>query len=401
MAVTDPIITIAGRGEGRSASGQFVPFAVPGDWLDESGVLHNGPNHQQPPCRHFGTCGGCQLQHVRDAAYAGWMTDRIAGALTGQGLLIPDIRAPHLSPPHSRRRASLKVERRGNAVLIGFNQGGSHRLIDLKDCPVLHRSLWALIGPLRSLLALLLPARGNGTVQMTLADQGVDVLIGGARAETLAAHEAIGDFARAHALARLAIDQGDGPETQWEPEPVTVTLSGVAVGLPHAAFLQPTSDGEAALAAAVREGVGDAAAVADLFAGLGTFAFALAGARTIHAVEGARDAFNALLIAANRCQMAIRGEHRDLYRRPLTSAELSGFAAVVLDPPRAGAEEQVTALAASAVPRVAYVSCNPASFARDARLLTAGGFAVDWVQPVGQFRWSTHMELAAQLSRQN
>jgi 23S rRNA (uracil1939-C5)-methyltransferase len=398
--MNDPIIAIAGRGEGRSAAGKFVPMAVPGDWLDAAGVLHRGPHHQTPSCRHFGSCGGCQLQHVSDSAYADWMIERISGAMAGQGLPVPEIRPPHLSPPQARRRAAMKVQRRGNTVLLGFNEGGSHRLIDLRACPVLHLALWAMMEPLRGLLGTLLPPRGNGTVQMTLADQGVDVLIGGARADTLAAHEAIGDFARNHALARLAIDQGDGPETQWEPEPATVTLSGVPVGLPHAAFLQPTIDGEAALSAAVREAVEDAAHVADLFAGLGTFAFALAGERTIHAVEGARAAFIALQIAANRRQLFIKGEHRDLYRRPLTTADLSAFAAVVIDPPRAGAEEQVTALAGSSVPRVAYVSCNPATFARDARILADGGYAVDWIQPVGQFRWSTHMELAAQLSRQ-
>jgi 23S rRNA (uracil1939-C5)-methyltransferase len=397
--MTDPIVTLAGRGEGRSASGKFVPFSVPGDWLDMAGTLHHGPNRQSPPCRHFGSCGGCQLQHVSDAAYADWMVERIAGALAGQGLAAPSIRIPVLSPPGSRRRAALKVQRRGNAILIGFNESGTHRLIDLRACPVLHPALWALIEPLRPLFAVLFPPRGSGAVHMTLADQGVDVMITGARAESLAAHEAIGDFARKHGLARLTIDQGDGPETHWEPEPVTVTLGNIPVGLPHAAFLQPTSDGEAALTAAVREAVGDAPSVVDLFAGLGTFAFALTGPRKILAVEGARSAFITMQIAANRYQLAINAQHRDLYRRPLTAAELSGYAAIVLDPPRAGAEAQVAALAASGVPRVVYVSCNPATFARDARILASGGYAIDWVQPVGQFRWSTHMELAAQLSK--
>lgn len=396
--MTDPIITIAARGEGRSAAGRFVPFAVPGDWLDTDGTLHHGPDHQAPPCVHFGRCGGCQLQHVSDAAYARWMVERIGGALTGQGLALPEIRAPYLSPPHTRRRVGLKAMRRGAAVLLGLSEGGSHKLIDLRQCPVLDPALWAMIAPLRGLLAHLLPPRGNGAVQMTIADQGVDLLIDGVRAETLAAHEALGDFARLHSLARLSIDQGDGPETQWEPEPATVTLGGVPVGLPHAAFLQPTRDGEARLVDAVTEAVGRAGHVADLFAGLGTFTFALADGRTVRAVEGARAALSALQIAANRRQLMVKGEHRDLYRRPLTATELAGFAAVVLDPPRAGAEEQVAALAASGVPRIAYVSCNPATFARDARLLSEGGYRIDWIQPVGQFRWSTHMELAASLS---
>ena len=172
-----------------------------------------------------------------------------------------------------------------------------------------------------------------------------------------------------------------------------MTLGGVAVGLPEGAFLQATADGQAALQAAVRDAVGDVARSADLFAGLGTFAFDLPG--QVLAVEGARDAILALQAAANRSGRLVKALHRDLFRRPLTAAELSAFEAVVLDPPRAGAKEQVAELAASSVARIAYVSCNPATFARDAAMLVAGGYRLDWVQPVGQFRWSTHVELAA------
>jgi 23S rRNA (uracil1939-C5)-methyltransferase len=397
--VNDPVVSLAARGEGRTQSGRFVPMSAPGDWLDEAGTLHHGPHHQSPACRHFGKCGGCQLQHVNDVAYCRWMTERIGGALAGQGLPVPVIRQPLLSPLRSRRRAALKALRMSNNVLLGYNEAGSHRLVDLHECALLAPELWHVIAPLRLLLADLLPAKASGTVQLTLADQGVDLLLSGVRAETLAAHEAISNFAITHRLARLSIDLGDGPETLWEPEPMTVTLAAVPVGLPHSAFLQATADGETALQAAVRQIVGDAARVADLFAGLGTFALALNNPR-ITAVEGARSAALALLTAANRSQRRIDVEHRDLYRRPMTVAELSLFDAVVLDPPRAGAKEQVKMLADSVVPRIAYVSCNPASFARDAWILAAGGYAVDWVQPVGQFRWSTHMELAASFSRQ-
>ena len=327
------------------------------------------------------------------------MADRIGGALTAQGLPEPIIRTPHLSPPRSRRRATLRAMRRGRDVLLGFNESGSHRIVNLQECTVLHPDLFALVVPLRRLLASLLSPRGQATVGMTMADQGVDLLLGGVTTDSLAAHEALADFARDHALARLAIDMGEGPETQWEPEPVTVTLGGQSVGLPHGAFLQATADGEAALIAAVGEAVGGAVRIADLFAGLGTFALALANGRSVNAVEAARDAALALRVAANRATLPVTVEHRDLYRRPLIPSELMQFDAVVIDPPRAGAEEQAKALAAVELARIAYVSCNPVSFARDARLLADGGWRVDWVQPVGQFRWSTHMELAAQLSR--
>lgn len=227
---------------------------------------------------------------------------------------------------------------------------------------------------------------------MTLLDQGVDLLLKGVEPEGLEAMEALASFAGVHDLARLNIDQGLGPEAMYEPQPATVTLSGTPVAFPVGGFLQATADGEAALAGAVREATADAGSVADLFAGLGTFTLAT-GAR--YAAEASRDAAAPLNRAAP--QAAI--EHRDLYRRPLAPDELSRFDAVILDPPRAGAEEQVGALAQSAVAKVAYVSCNPATFARDAKTLAETGFRLDWIKPVGQFRWSTHTELAAAFSR--
>jgi 23S rRNA (uracil1939-C5)-methyltransferase len=167
--------------------------------------------------------------------------------------------------------------------------------------------------------------------------------------------------------------------------------------LPEGSFLQATSEGEAALVAAVKQIVSGASEVADLFAGLGTFAFAVGG--NIHAVEAARDMVLSLQSAANFAKRTITSEHRDLYRRPLTPAELNRFDAVILDPPRAGAQEQVAALAKSTVPRIAYVSCNPGTFARDAKTLIEAGYSLNDITPVGQFRWSTHVELVANFSR--
>jgi len=225
------------------------------------------------------------------------------------------------------------------------------------------------------------------------------VLLTNVCTDSLAALEALRDFAAAHGLARLAVDSGDGPETQWEPDPVTVGFGGIAVGLPYGAFLQATADGEAVLLAEVTASLGAASTIADLFAGLGTFALPLSARAKVYAGEGARDAWLALKTAANAAQRPVFTEHRDLYRRPLTTKELSRFAAVVLDPPRAGAEEQVKALASSDTPVIAYVSCNPASFARDAATLIAGGYRIERIRPVGQFRWSTHVELAARFVR--
>jgi len=390
--MTEAIVRIAARGEGVTESGRHAALAAPGDTLLDDGTVVPGPHHQVPPCRHFPECGGCQLQHADDEVYRDYLVARIEGALAQHGLAT-EIREPHLSPPCSRRRASLRALRLGRRAVIGFNAARSHQIVDMRECHILRPGLFALVAPLRGLLGAILKPRRAGDVQLTLTDQGVDVILKGVGLEGLEAIETVTAFCTEHRLARLSLDQGLGPETFFEPVPVTVTLSGTAVPFPVGAFLQATEDGEAALVAAVREAVGGARRSADLFAGLGTFALALPG--QVYAAEASRDA----VLALKRAAPNVAVEHRDLYRRPLDTSELAGLEAVVLDPPRAGAAEQVAALASSRVPRIAYVSCNPATFARDARVLVDGGYALDWARPVGQFRWSTHVELAAAFSR--
>ena len=391
MSGGDPIVRIAARGDGLSAGGQHRAFAVPGDVIAEDGTLIEGPGHRVPPCRHFPECGGCQLQHLTDTAFADYCASRIVGALSQHGLAT-EIRPAHLSPPRTRRRASLRALRAGGRVLIGFHGGGSHQVIDMHECHILEPRLFALVAPLRKLLGPMMAVRGGAEIQMTLTDQGVDVALKGVETSGLEAVEALTAFCERHALARLTIDEGYGPEPRFEPKPVTISLSGNPVAMPPGAFLQATADGEAALVAAVREAVGEAKRPLDLFAGVGTFALALPG--DVTAAEAARDAILALM--ATRRVTAV---HRDLYRRPYDPGELGMHDAVVLDPPRSGALEQVRHLAAAPVARIAYVSCNPATFARDAELLVAGGYSLDWVRPVGQFRWSTHVELASAFSR--
>jgi len=392
---TDPdiIIRIAAKGDGITADGRHAALTAPGDRLLTDGTTIAGPHRVEPPCVHFPTCGGCELQHVDEASLADFVTGRAVGALAGQGIVAQTVLPPHLSPPMTRRRASLRAVRAGKTVTIGFAESGSHKLIDLSMCAVLDPRLFALLAPLRELLRLILPDKRAAHVRMSLIDQGVDLLLEGVKVEGLAADEGLGDFARTQCLARLTIDEGDGPQTRWEPEAATVTFGGVPVAFPPFSFLQATPDGEAALVGAVREAMPDTGAVADLFCGLGTFALALGAARPVYAAEGARDVVLALKLAGQRAQRRMVADHRDLFRRPLTPEELNRFAAVVIDPPRAGAREQVMQLAASSVPVIAYVSCNPASFARDAVHLVGGGYRLDQVRPVGQFRWSTHVEM--------
>jgi 23S rRNA (uracil1939-C5)-methyltransferase len=277
-------------------------------------------------------------------------------------------------------------------VLIGFNAAKSHGIIDMRECHILDPRLFALLAPLRKLLGSMMAKRASAEIQLTLTDQGPDVALKGVTFEGLQAAEALTAFCERHQLARLTVDDGYGPEPRYEPGRVTISLSGNPVAFPPGAFLQATADGEAALVAAVREAVGGPRQPLDLFAGLGTFALAVDG--TVTAAEAARDAVLALTTTRR-----VTAVHRDLYRRPYDPAELGAHDAVILDPPRAGAQEQVKHLAASTVPRIAYVSCNPSSFARDAEALVAGGYRLNWVKPVGQFRWSTHVELAAAFSR--
>ena len=394
--MSDTIVRVAARGDGITGNGRHAALAAPGDTLTPEGQVIPGPHHQAPPCRHFPTCGGCQLQHLDDESYAGFITDRIAGALAAQHLAA-DIRPPALSPPRTRRRTALQAEAKGGRIRIGFSEESSHALVDLQECWILTPTLFGLVAPLRGLLGRFLTGNRRARLHLTEADQGIDLLIEGIEAEGLEAAEAITDFCQRHGVARLAINNGLGPETRWEPEPVTITLAGVPVSMPHNAFLQATREGEAALVAAVREAVGQAGTIADLFSGLGTFALALSG--RVYAAEAARDALLSLKAAGARTGRQLFADHRDLFRRPLNTTECDRFDAIVLDPPRAGAREQVLQLAEAKTPLLAYVSCNPSSFARDAEILCKSGYALEWIQPVGQFRWSTHVELAARFSR--
>jgi len=391
------IIGLAARGDGVADDGSYYASTAPGDSVQDDETIVPGPHRTEPVCPHFGTCGGCQLQHVDDNAYADFLRDRIRSALLAQGISFEQFEEAHISPPRSRRRAALTAERKGRQVLVGFNEASSHRITDLRSCAVLDPRLEDLVAPLRRLLVTLLPERKRATVRMTCADQGVDLLLAGIDVEGLTAPELLLEFAAHRKLARLSIDEGFGPSARWEPEPVTITMGTVPVALPEGAFLQATPQGEAVLVEAVRHAVAGHLAIADLFAGLGTFAVSID--EVIYAAEGARDPLVALQGSARKAGRQIACEHRDLFRRALAPNELDRFDAVILDPPRAGAKEQVEHLAKSRVPCIAYVSCNPSTFARDARSLVDAGYRLVTIKPVGQFRWSTHVELAATFNR--
>lgn len=400
MSVTEKqqIVRLAAKGDGVTDSGRHIAGAVPGDHVTEQGAIIPGPHHAVPPCRHFGRCGGCQLQHADDTVLSDFVTDRVLTAARKQELDPAKIAATHLSPPRSRRRATLHAINGGGRPMVGYREAGSHRLVDLAECHILAPELFALVEPIRAMLAAR-SGRYSVEISLTQTDQGIDCGFSGLEVDGLAQTEALLDFARDNNLARVSNDEGFGSETLWEPEPVTVTLSGTPVAYPVGAFLQATPDGEATLVAAARDWLAGSSIVADLFAGLGTFAFALAGPAKALAVEAARDAHLACTAAARRSKSPVHTLHRDLFRNPLRAEELDRFDAALLDPPRAGAREQIAQIAASKLERVVYISCNPSSWARDGRTLADAGFTLAEVRPVGQFRWSTHVELASLFTR--
>lgn len=394
------IVRLGARGDGVTADGRFVPVTVPGDRVRFAPFeVEACADHANPPCRHFPECGGCQLQHVADPAYERWVVARIIAALDAVGVVVGTIEPVALSPPRSRRRASLRAVKRRGQTTLGFNADASHRIVDCRECWVLTPRLFALIAPLRTLLGAALKDGDGAGVTLTESDSGVDVLLANVAARSLAEIERLTAFAARHDLARLSVEGPDGVETVTEARPPTLRFGGIGVTLPVAPFLQATREGEAALQAAVTAATAGAATVADLFCGLGTFALPLAQRARVFAADGSVASTAALTAAVRAHGARVVVERRDLFRRPLVAAELARFDAVVFDPPRAGAAAQVDALAASEVLRIAAVSCNPNSFARDAAALAAGGYRLERLWPVGQFRWSTHVELVAQFSR--
>lgn len=392
-------------GDGIAPGPVFVPRALPGEVvegdvahgrMDRPAIIAPSPDRRSVPCRHYDSCGGCALMHATDAFVSGWKVEVVRAALAGQGLAAP-IRAVHTSPERSRRRAVLAGRRTKKGAIVGFHGRASGTLVDLADCHVLDPRLTAALPGLRRLTEAGASRKGELALTLTLSEGGLDLSARGGKAPDRDLRLTLAALADDLDLARLTWDG----ETIAARRPALQRFGRALAVPPHGAFLQATREGEAALLAAVRAAVGPARRVADLFAGAGTFGLPLAEEAEVHAAESDRDMI-AALTAAWRQTSGLHGvtaEARDLFRRPLLPDELTRFDAVMLDPPRAGAEAQVREVAASKVPVVAYVSCNPVTFARDAHNLAQGGFALDWIEVVDQFRWSVHVELAARLSR--
>jgi 23S rRNA (uracil1939-C5)-methyltransferase len=382
---------------GLTLPGETITADIEGDRGRLIDVVTPGPDRVGPRCAHYGVCGGCSLQHMAGSAYLAFKRRLVVDALAAKGIDAPADVAIAV-PPASRRRAVFAAARYGKSVTLGFHGRRSHALVPIRDCPVLTPGIQAALPALQKLAASTAPPKGALTITVVDSRNGLDVALNGVGKWFSAdARMNLVMDAQAAGLARIAVDG----EVILERAAPGVRAGAALVVAPPGGFLQATAPSEAAMLTLVEQAVGDARRIADLFAGCGTFALPLASRASVHAVEGDADAIAALDAAARRTPSlkAVSVEKRDLFRRPLTRDELKRFDAVVMDPPRAGAEAQAANLAASDVARIAMVSCNPVTLARDLRLLIDGGYRLDRVTPVDQFLWSHHIEVVAALSR--
>ncbi|RVU12514.1 class I SAM-dependent RNA methyltransferase [Methylobacterium oryzihabitans] len=411
---TVAITRLGSRADGVAEDGLVVPGALPGETVrvepeEPDGKAGKGPRRARlvdvvassperiaPFCPVFGACGGCAVQHLAPAPYAAWKRGLVVAALSRAGIAAP---VADLVDAHGagRRRIALHLRRIDGEARAGFMAARSHALVPIEACPItvpaLHRApavARALGGPL-----------GGGAkpldVLVTATEGGLDVDLRGHGPASDRARQALVRLAGDLDLARLAL-HGDIVVERRAP---VLTAGAAALVTPPGGFLQATASGEEVLGALVVAAVGKARRVADLFSGSGAFSLRLAASASVHAVEGDGAALAALDRAA-RGTPGLRGvatERRDLFRRPLLAPELDRFDAVVFDPPRAGAEAVAARLAASKVPVVVGVSCDAATFARDAALLAAGGYRLEGVTPVDQFRHSPHVELVGVFRR--
>jgi 23S rRNA (uracil1939-C5)-methyltransferase len=376
----------------RTLPGEVVDGAISGDRLEAIKIVTPSSDRVAAPCAHYKGCGGCALQHASDAFVAEWKQDVVRSALVAHGLEAP-IRRVHTSPPMSRRRATFTGRRTKSGASVGFHAPGSNLIKEVPACQLVRPALLETLPALTEIVAKTGSRKGEMRLTVTETTNGVDLSITGGKPLDAATSGYLAKFD----FARVSWD-GDTVITKRKP---VLSLGTSDVVPPPGAFLQATEEGQWALLASVEEAIGDPGPIVDLFAGCGTFALPLSKVAPVHAVEGDAEMLTAL-DESWRHSTGLRDvttETRDLFRRPLLPDELNRFSAAVIDPPRAGAETQTTEICASGIERIAFVSCNPVTFARDAALLTKAGYRLVWLDVVDQFRWSSHAELVSLFER--
>ncbi len=380
--------------------GEAIEGEMQGDRIPAPRIITPSPDRVRPVCTHYRACGGCSLMHANDAFTAAWKRQVVETALAARGLPAP-VEGVHVSPPLSRRRAVLSGRRTKKGALVGFHARASEVIVDLAECHVMRPEITAALPLLRRITVA--GASRSGELSMTVIHgaAGLDLTVAGGKPMEPALFQTLAALAEEGDLARLTWQDPAGEGQSITRRPPALPMGRAQVVPPPGAFLQATADGEAALLAAVRDFTAGATRIADLFSGCGTFSLPLAQTAAVHAVEGlapplaALDAGWRVAPGLNR----VATENRDLARRPLLADELNRFDAIVIDPPRAGAEAQAREIARSTVRRIAFVSCDPVNFSRDAQLLADGGFMLKRLRVVDQFRWSPHVETVAEFVR--
>jgi 23S rRNA (uracil1939-C5)-methyltransferase len=403
------IARLGAQGDGVSdtPSGPvFVPYALSGERVQADvhgerarliAVMSPSPDRVAPVCRHFTHCGGCAVQHLRSPAYLAWKREVVIAGFASRGIDAPV--APVASVGvGARRRAAFSARRTGRGVVLGFHEAKGVEIVDLQECPVTASAIVRVLPGLRRLVEPLMSRRAPGRVVVTLAANGLDVAVEDVPGDPPPdVREFLAREATALGLARLTL-AGD---TLYQATVPAVRFGTANVVLPARSFLQAAPVAEAAMVRLVTQAVVGAKRVVDLFSGMGTFTFPLAQNASVLAVDGDKQAIAALQNAAKRTPglKPIEVKVRDLFREPLSARELQGFDAAVFDPPRAGAATQAQSLVDSPINVVVAVSCNPATLARDARILIDGGFKLERVTPIDQFLFSPHIEAVAVFRR--
>ncbi len=381
----------------RALPGESVRVECHGSRGDLVEVINPSSDRQKAPCRHFQRCGGCAVQHIKSEIYLDWKRQLVVDALKARGIDMA-VSAPIPVAEFNRRRATFTARRTKTGTMIGFHARRSDEIVHIEECRILMPEVFAILPKLHGLLRVGLSRRKPASIQVTATRNGLDIAVNdGKPLEGLEMRGALAGFAEELDLARLS---WSGEEVSRRKPPVQ-SFAGIDVLPPTGAFLQAATEAESVIIERVCNGVGDAGRVLDLFSGVGTLSLPLARKAPVHAIEVSQPALTALQAAANTSSglKPVSTERRDLVERPLMDHELAGYDAVVLDPPRAGAREQCGTIAQSDVQRVVSVSCNPATFARDARILIDGGFKLESVTPIDQFLYSPHVEVVGILSR--
>jgi 23S rRNA (uracil1939-C5)-methyltransferase len=401
---------VGAQGDGVADGPIYIPLTLPGETVraNRSGnraelleIVQPSFERVTPPCPHFGSCGGCALQHWDRAAYLAWKVEQIRIALARERLACDFARA-FAAEPGSRRRLALHVRRAGKGTAVGFKARRSWSLVEISTCPISDRKLVDSLPVLRALAAPFLEhPKSAPTLHVTWTASGLDVDVTGVERRTgglsADARMQAAEVAQSADMARVSL----AGEVVYQARQPVVRFGRAVVALPTGAFLQAVEAAEVEMARIALEAVAGAGRVADLYCGAGAFTFRLAETASVYAADAAAPAVRALTaaIATAPGLKGITAEPRDLVRRPLLSSELKRFDAVVFDPPRAGAAGQAREIATASVSRVVAVSCDVGTFARDARILTDAGFRLERLHPIDQFLWSPHVELVAVFSR--